>query len=89
MSNIPKLNSQHTLKKMNTIIKVDNTTGKLITELYTKDTDTHDYLHFTSSNPRHCKTGGPHEEFLRIRRNCSKLEDYDKHSNMGVEDYIR
>ena len=29
------------------------------------------------------------ERFLRIRRNCHKLEDYDKYSNDRIEDYHR
>ena len=52
----------------------------LVIEIYTKPTDTHNYLHFTFSHPRHLKRGGPYSQFLRVRRNCTLLSDYDKHS---------
>ncbi len=40
--------------------------------------------------PKYCKTGGPYGEFLRIRRNCNILDDdYNKHSEERVHDYLR
>ena len=72
---------------LDTRVKVDKETNEIYTELYTKDTDTQNYLKYNSSHPRHCKTAGPYGEFLRIRRNCHKLEDYDKHSILRVKDY--
>ncbi len=64
--------------------------GKLYTELYTKDTDTHNCLHQSSSHHKHCKIGGPYGEFLRIKRNYNKIEDYaKKHSEKRISDYMR
>ncbi len=74
---------------LDTRVKVDPETNEIYTELYTKDTDTQNYLLYNSSHPKHCKTGGPYGEFLRIRRNCHKLTDYDKHSENRVQDYLR
>jgi hypothetical protein len=49
--------------------------GDLYTTLYSKPTDAHMYLHYTSSHPKHCKTGLPYSQFLRIRRICTKMGD--------------
>ena len=60
----------------------------LIVELYTKPTDTHNYLHFTSSHPKHIKRAGPYGQFLRVRRNCTLNSDYIKHSLNMKKHYI-
>ena len=51
----------------------------LYTDLYTKPTDTHDYLLYESSHPKACKDSIPYSQFLRIRRICSRIEDFDLH----------
>ena len=81
--------SENEVTFLDTKVKKDPVTHKIYTELYTKDTDTQNYLSFDSCHPKHCKTGGPYGEFLRIRRNCYKLEDYDRHSAQRVKDYQR
>ena len=63
--------------------------NKLYTELFTKPTDTHNYLLYTSFHPKHCKNGGPYGEFLRIRRNCTLDDDYETHSTKRVEHYTQ
>ena len=50
----------------------------LITELYTKPTDTHQYLHRYSCHPPHCKTSIAYSQALRIRRICTKTDDYER-----------
>ena len=50
--------------------------GKLETELYTKPTDSHSYLHYSSAHPTHCKNNVPYSQFLRIRRLCSQHSDF-------------
>jgi hypothetical protein len=57
-----------------------NSDGSLHTTLYCKPTDSHNYLHFTSAHPLHCKTSLPYSQFLRVRRICSNITDYDKHA---------
>jgi len=81
--------SRESVNFLDTTARVDKILKLVYTELYTKDTDTHNYLHYTSSHPAHCKKGGPYGEFLRIRRNCHKLEDFEKHSNARKQDYLR
>ena len=56
------------------LIKVRN--GLLHTDLHTKPTDTHNYLHYLSAHPRHCKDNIPFSQFLRVRRLCSQDEDF-------------
>ncbi len=59
------------------------------TDLYTKDTNTHNYLHYNSSHLSHFEKGGPYWEFLRLRRNCHHLIDFGKHATARLEDYTR
>ena len=56
-------------------VTVDNK-GCLTTDLYVNPTDTHQYLHRPSCHPSHCKRGIPYNQARRIRRICSKREDY-------------
>ena len=72
---------------LDTIVKVDK--NKLVVELYTKPTDTHNYLHFNSFHPSHTKRGGPYGQFLRVRRNCTLNSDYEKHSKYLKDKYIQ
>jgi len=53
--------------------------NKIETDLYSKPTDAHNYLLYRSAHPKKCKDSIPYSQFLRIRRICTKLEDYDKH----------
>ena len=63
--------------------------GKIETDLYTKPTDTHQYLNWTSCHPRHTKTAIPYSLALRLKRICSTntyFESRAKHlSNILVE----
>ncbi len=52
---------------------------KLQTTLHTKITDTHNYLHFKSSHPKHLKENLPYSQALRLRRICSNNEELNKH----------
>ena len=47
------------------VIKEGN---RIITDLFTKPTDTHQLLHHTSCHPGHTKKGIPYSQALRIRR---------------------
>jgi hypothetical protein len=54
--------------------------GVLTTDLYTKPTDTHQYLHASSCHPRHCKTGIAYSQALRLRRICSNDSKFSHHA---------
>ena len=64
-------------------------TGKLITSLYCKPTDSHNYLLYSSEHPRHILRGIPYSQFLRVRRICSNLIDYRQNALMLASHFIR
>ena len=55
--------------------------GILHTDLYTKPTDTHQYLSPNSCHPKHRTTSIPYSQALRLRRICSKREDFERRTN--------
>ncbi|CAJ0968772.1 unnamed protein product [Ranitomeya imitator] len=48
----------------------------LATSLYRKPTATNSLLAFTSFHPWHTKVGVPTGQFLRVRRNCTRYDDF-------------
>ena len=63
--------------------------GTLWADLYSKPTDSHNYLRFESSHPRHCMDGLPYSQFLRVRRICSREEDFVRHCETLRTHFIR
>ncbi len=61
----------------------------MCTKLYTKPTDTHDYLRYDSAHPKSTKDAIPYGQFLRVRRICSKIKDFDESSAMLSAHFIR
>ncbi|XP_069616227.1 uncharacterized protein [Ranitomeya imitator] len=53
---------------------------KIITSLYRKPTATNSLLHFTSFHPYHLKRGILKGQFYRVKRNCSRTEDFVEQS---------
>ena len=51
-------------------------TGEISTTHYTKPTDSHNYINYSSCHPRACKNSIPYSQFLRLRRICSETEDF-------------
>ena len=49
---------------------------RIQTSNFYKETDTHNYLHFSSLHPDHCKRAIPYSQFLRLRRLCSDDNDF-------------
>ena len=49
--------------------------GRVETDLYTKPTDKHQYLHTKSCHPRHCKISIPFSQALRLHRICSEQDN--------------
>ena len=62
-------------------VEVTRKGNKLVTDLFVKPTDTHQYLDFTSSHPSHCKTSIPYNQALRLNRICSETSSFDKRCN--------
>ena len=52
----------------------------VVTDLFVKPTDSHNYLRYDSAHPQRCKDSIPYSQFLRIRRICSRIVDYDRHT---------
>jgi hypothetical protein len=73
---------------LDTQVKLD-INGKVYTTLYTKPTDTHNYLLPTSSHPHHCVTNTPYSQFLRLRRNCHHDKDFLKEVGLMAHHYIQ
>jgi hypothetical protein len=63
--------------------------GSLYTDLYCKPTDTHNYLSYDSAHPTHTKTSLPYSQFLRVRRICSRIEDFDSNAIMIAKHFKR
>ena len=60
-------------------LKVKLSKGKISTDLCVKDTDRHQYLHYTSSHPNHTKRSIVYSQALRIKRICSEEKDFEQH----------
>ena len=89
--NTIKFTMEHSQKRiifLDTWVIIDQINHRLIVELYTKPTDMHNYLLFSSFHPKHTKRGGPYGQFLRIRRNCTTDEAYEKHSIEFKKQYL-
>ena len=71
--------SSHSITFLDTHVFL--TDGVLSVDLYTKPTDTHQYLSASSCHPRHCKSAIPYSQALRIRRICSSEENFVRHAN--------
>ena len=52
--------------------------GVIYTDLFTKPTDSHNYLYYNSAHPQRCKDSIPYSQFLRVRRICTRNQDFDK-----------
>ena len=61
--------SETSLNVLDLTIHLQN--GYIVTDIYSKPTDSHLYLPFSSSHPNHCKRAIPYGVALRIKRNCS------------------
>ena len=62
-------------------VKVIMKDGEIITDLYVKPTDTHQYLDSSSCHPYHCKKSIPYSQALRLNRICSNNAFFDQRCN--------
>ena len=68
--------SSSTIPFLDVQVILDN--GKIKTDLYTKPTDTHQYLKWTSCHPCHTKGAIPYSLALKLRRICSENAFFEK-----------
>ena len=93
---VPQINLFHTTIKFTAEISTECITfldttvlledGMLHTGLYTKPTNIHQYLSPNSCHPKHCTTTIPYSLGLRLRRICSRTEDFERISNERLKD---
>ena len=69
-------------------IKLRINGNKVQTSVYYKDTDTRNYLHYSSLHPGHCKRAIPYSQFLRRHRICSDDADFMKRA-IEMKEYFR
>ena len=62
------------------MILVDD--GRILTDVYSKPIDTHQYLHYGSCHPTHVKKGILYGQALRMKRICSTKETYNRRLEM-------
>jgi hypothetical protein len=67
--------------------RVIKSNDRLITDLYRKPTDTTNYLMQKSAHPPGCKKGA-YSQYLRLRRNCTTIVDYDTHAEKLTTAYL-
>ena len=73
-----------TINFLNVAVTVESS-GDITTDLYTKPTDTHQYLLNTSCHPNHTKRSIPYSQALSIFRICSNLTT----ANMRCEELTK
>ena len=78
--------SMQSIPFLDTLIYIDEN-RHLQTTLYTKPTDTHNYLHFKSSHPKHLKESLPYSQALRLKRICSDSNEFKKHSEILTKNF--
>ena len=80
-------NSTESISFLDTLVYTKDRT--LLTDLYTKPTDSHNYLLFSSSHPLHIKESIPYSQFLRIRRICNENDNLINHCIEISKHFIR
>ena len=63
--------------------------GHITTDLYTKPTDSHNYLDYQSAHPKHCRVGIPFSQFLRLKRICSETDTFTERCREMSKHFIR
>jgi hypothetical protein len=64
---------------LDTVSKLED--NKIVVDLYSKPTDTHQYLLPTSCHPKHCSRNIPYSQALRIRRICTNTDTFNKRAD--------
>ena len=77
-----KFTADYSKEKINFLdVEVRRKGEKLITDLFVKPTDTHQYLQASSCHPAHCKNSIPYSQALRLNRICSEPSFFDRRCN--------
>ena len=80
---------EYSLDKVNSLdVEVIRSGNKLLTDLYVKSKDTHQYLEFSSCHVYHSKKSIPYSQALRFNRICSENMFFDNRCNQ-LECWLR
>lgn len=63
-------------------LKIRIANNEIATRLFRKPTDGHQFLDWTSYHPFNLKESIPYSQTLRVKRNCSADEDYEKETQV-------
>ena len=63
--------------------------GEIAFKLYSKATDKHNYLRYDSCHPKRMKDSIPYSQFLRIRRICTELSEFDRSATLIAKHFLR
>ena len=63
--------------------------GEIAFKLYSKPTDKHNYLRYDSCHPKRTKDSIPYSQFLRIRRICTEISEFDKSAALIAKHFLR
>ena len=80
--------SKEQINFLDTTVRL-NEDRKLYTDLYCKPTDAHNYLLYNSCHPQHLTRSLPYSQFLRVRRICHYLSDYDRNAAQIGQHFLR
>ncbi|XP_060589882.1 uncharacterized protein LOC132745064 [Ruditapes philippinarum] len=78
--NIKLRHSHKQIEFLDTLVILEN--GNIETDFYSKETDTHIYLHKDSDHPRNTKQAIPHGLGIRLKRICSDDNKYYKQRSL-------
>ena len=77
-----KFTSEYSSSTINFLdVNITRCEERLVTDLYIKPTDTHQYLHSSSCHVYHSKRAIPYSQTLRLNRICSEPELFDRRCN--------
>lgn len=81
-----KLTYVHGVKELDALdvrLRIESD-GTISSRLYRKPTDGHQFLHWASAHPTSLKRSIPYAQLLRIRRNCTFDEDFEKEASILI-----
>ena len=70
--------SKNSVNFLDLVVSVEG--NELVTNLYCKPTDCHQFLEYSSAHPIHIKRSIVYSQGLRIKRLCTKESDFQKHA---------
>ena len=81
--------SENQVSFLDTSVIITEDNGNVKTDLFTKKTDTFNFLHYDSCHPRHSTNSIPYSQFLRIRRICTEEDDFKRHCLQRASHFLR